>query len=75
MSEYPKKVMDIINIDEENLYNLLKELGNFNEIFKENVTYISKVTKKQGFSFYLENAFLVKPQWKGQTDYLPPPPI
>ena len=58
MSEYPKKVMDIINIDEENLYNLLKELGNF----KENVTYISKVTKKQGFSFYLENAFLVKPQ-------------
>ena len=62
MSEYPKKVMDIINIDEENLYNLLKELGNFNEIFKENVTYISKVAKKQGFSFYLENAFLVKPQ-------------
>ena len=62
MSENPKKVMDIINIDEENLYNLLKELRNFNEIFKKNVTYILKVTNKQGFSLYLENAFLVKPK-------------
>ena len=46
MSENPKKVMDIINIDEENLYNLLKELGNFNEIFKKKCDLYIKSHKK-----------------------------
>ena len=48
MSKNPKKLMKLVNIDEENLH-LLNDLRNFNEFFRKNVIYDNiKSHKKTG---------------------------
>ena len=60
--------MKIANIDRESFHewdlrNLLNYLKNFNEIFREDVTYDNiKSHKKQGFIFSLRDTVLGKPQ-------------
>ena len=60
--------MKIANIDRESFHewelrNLLNYLKNFNEIFREDVTYDNiKSHKKQGFILSLRDTVLGKPQ-------------
>ena len=60
--------MKIANIDKESFHewdlrNLLNYLKNFNEIFREDVTYDNiKSHKKQGFILSLRDTVLGKPQ-------------
>ena len=65
MSKYPKnwwKLIKIANIDR-NSSNLLNDIRNFNEIFKEDVTYDNiKSHKNHGFTLSLEDAFLENPE-------------
>ena len=57
--------MKIVNIDGENLY-LLRDLWNFNDIFRKDATYNNiKIKKKQGFIPSLKDTFLEKPEGGG----------
>ena len=57
----PKKLMKIVNIDKKNLQ--IFHLRNFHEIFRENGSYDNiKSHKKYGFTLFLENTDLEKPQ-------------
>ena len=58
-----EKMMEIVNIKEENLNTFWMAWGIFKKLSKKMwLMIILKVTKNQGFAFFLENTFLEKPQ-------------
>ena len=69
MSKNPKKKNEIVNIQEENLHLFWNKMKNFNEIFRNDMTYDN--IKTQGPIVSLKNTFFEKPQGSGQIDLIP----
>ena len=68
----PKKMMKIVNIDNEN-FHIFWKMWQIYEVFWKDVTYDDiKRHKKQCFTPYLEELVLEKIQ-RGQTDSIPLP--